>query len=80
MEFVRRHGTCAPENGGLLLKPWRTTVELDEPPVAASYHVVLRCQAADHYWTMQCLETLVFVVAAVVLGVLSYFWVRRKIA
>jgi hypothetical protein len=79
-------------NGAPLPAPWgghRTAVSASASArdalqhcmtsVAASYHVVVRYQAANHFWGMQCLESLVFVLAAVGLGALSFFWVRRHL-
>ena len=45
----------------------------------ASYHVVVRYQPAGHFWAMQGLETLVFLLLSAGLAALSFFWVRRRL-
>jgi hypothetical protein len=43
------------------------------------FHVVVTYQPASRYWPFQIYETALFVAAALVLGVLSVWWVRRRL-
>jgi hypothetical protein len=48
--------------------------------VAASYHAVINYQPANRFWAFQGLETALFVVAALALVGLSFWWVRHRIS
>lgn len=48
--------------------------------ITAAFHQVLLYQPANRFWTFQWIETAIFLVLAVLLGGLSYWWVRRRIA
>jgi hypothetical protein len=56
----------------------------DDPCMATrtclrGYHVTTVYQPAGRYWTFQWLETGIFVVAAVLLIAVSYWWLRRRL-
>lgn len=72
---VGGHGSHVPANAGV-----PAAVQQCLSTVAASYHVVVRYQPAGHFWAMQGLETLLFVVAAALLGSVSFFWIRRRLS
>jgi ABC-type transport system involved in multi-copper enzyme maturation permease subunit len=48
--------------------------------IATTFHEVLLYQPANRFWTFQWIEMAIYIVAAVLLGALSYWWVRRRIA
>ena len=48
--------------------------------ITAAFHQVLLYQPANRFWTFQWIETAIFLVLAVLLGGLTYWWVRRRIA
>jgi hypothetical protein len=45
-----------------------------------TYHLVTTYQPPSHYWPMQWLELGVYLVLALALSALCYWWVRRRIA
>ncbi|HEX3947442.1 MAG TPA: hypothetical protein VHW47_07030 [Acidimicrobiales bacterium] len=47
--------------------------------VAATFHQVVTCQPASHYWPFQWAELGVFVAAAAALCALSYWWVGHRL-
>jgi hypothetical protein len=47
--------------------------------ITATFHQVLLYQPANRFWTFQWIETAIFVVVAVLLSALSYWWVRRRV-
>jgi hypothetical protein len=47
--------------------------------VVASFHQVVIFQPASRFWSLQWIELAIYVVAAVLLGAFSYWWVRRRI-
>jgi hypothetical protein len=48
--------------------------------VAAKFHLLVTYQPPSRYWALQGLETAVFLAAAVLLVVLCFWWVRRRLA
>jgi hypothetical protein len=48
--------------------------------VAAKFHELVTYQPASRYWTFQALETAIFVALALILGAVSLWWIRRRIA
>jgi hypothetical protein len=48
--------------------------------ISASFHEVLLYQPAYRFWTFQWIEMTIYLVIAVLLGALSYWWVRRRFA
>ena len=58
--------------------PARSTLRAQR--VAASYHAVINYQPANRFWAFQGLETALFVVAALALVGLSFWWVRHRIS
>ena len=62
--------------------PARATSALQEciTKVGTSFHDVVTFQPGSHYWPLQWYEMAVYVGAACVLGAVSLWWVRRRIA
>jgi hypothetical protein len=48
--------------------------------LAATYHEVTTYQPASRYWAFQWYELTIYLVAAVILGGLCIWWVRRRLA
>ena len=48
--------------------------------ITLSFHQVLTYQPAYRFWTFQWMEMSIYIVLAVLLGLFSYWWVRRRIA
>lgn len=48
--------------------------------ISASFHEIVSYQPASRFWTFQWYEMTIYTVAALLLGGLSYWWVRRRIA
>jgi hypothetical protein len=48
--------------------------------ITASFHQVLTYQPASRFWTFQWIEMSTYIVFAILLGLFSYWWVRRRIA
>ena len=48
--------------------------------VGTSFHDVVTFQPGSHYWPLQWYELAVYLGAACVLGVVSLWWIRRRIA
>ena len=44
-----------------------------------TYHVVAAYQPADRFWSIQVLETAVFVLMSVALAALSAWWITRRL-
>jgi hypothetical protein len=73
--------------GGLLHR--RVSVQGGGPPAAfqdcaaklsARFHEVITYQPASRYWAMQGLETAIFVVVAILLAGLCFWWVRHRLS
>ncbi len=45
--------------------------------LGATYHGVVTYQPASRYWLFQCLETGIFLAAALLLAALCFHWLRR---
>lgn len=48
--------------------------------IAQTYHIEMTYQPAGRYWIFQSMESGIFVVLALALGVFSVWWVRRRVA
>jgi hypothetical protein len=48
--------------------------------VAAKYHEVVTYQPASRFWAFQGIETAIFVVLALLLAGLCFWWVRHRLA
>jgi hypothetical protein len=48
--------------------------------VAANFHEVVTYQPASRYWALQGLETAVFIVLALILGGVCFWWVRHRLS
>jgi hypothetical protein len=48
--------------------------------ITLSFHQVLTYQPANRFWTFQWMEMSIYIVLAILLGLFSYRWVRRRIA
>ncbi len=48
--------------------------------ITASFHLVVSYQPPYRFWTFQWLEMSTYLVLATLLGLFSYWWVRRRIA
>jgi hypothetical protein len=46
--------------------------------LSSTYHGVVTYQPANRYWLFQCLETGIFLVAALALAGLCFYWLRRR--
>lgn len=47
--------------------------------ISTSFHLVASYQPAYRFWTFQWIEMSIYIVLAVLLGLFSYWWVRRRI-
>jgi len=47
--------------------------------ISAKFHGLATYQPASRYWSFQGYETALFVVLALVLACLSFWWVRRRL-
>jgi|GEM_PF-2600221 len=47
--------------------------------IAATFYQVILYRPPNRFWTFQWIEMAIFLVVAVLLGGLSYWWVRRRI-
>jgi hypothetical protein len=47
--------------------------------LSSSFHVVIQYQPANRYWPFQIYETAIFVIASLLLGALSWWWIRRRL-
>jgi hypothetical protein len=48
--------------------------------ITTTFHQVLLYQPPNRFWTFQWIEMSIYVVLALLLSALSYWWVRRRIA
>jgi hypothetical protein len=48
--------------------------------ITVSFHELLSYQPANRFWTFQWIEMTIYIVVAILLGALSYWWVRRRFA
>jgi hypothetical protein len=55
-------------------------VEAGFTKLAETYHVLLTYQPADRYWAFQAGETAIFLLLAIALGALCFWWVRRRLS
>jgi hypothetical protein len=60
---------------GIRPKPFTECID----KIAATFHQVLQYQPANRFWTFQWIESSIFIVLAILLGAMSYWWVRRRI-
>ena len=60
------------------IRPKAFTECIDQ--ITKSFHEVLLYQPASRFWTFQWIEMSIYLVIAVLLGAISYWWVRRRFA
>ena len=73
-QYVSRACPFLGQNPGI--KQMRECIE----KVGQTYHEIVRYQPASHYWPLQWYELAVYLGAAAVIGGLSLWWVRHRVA
>jgi len=74
-------GSPAPGKGVKVttgIRPKAFTACIDK--ISTTFHQVLLYQPPNRFWTFQWIEMSIYVVLALLLSALSYWWVRRRIA
>ena len=56
----------------------QTTLQSCVTKLSSTYHVAVTYQPAHRYWLFQWYETAIFVVAALLLSGLCFWWIRRR--